>query len=437
MIRDGDSEAAHFPFSMNFWIIHAQEPLPQPRAVATRRLWRSNTIAELLAARGHHVVRWRSGYSHYEKRYLVDGAPAIQFEDYQFQFLAGPPYRRHIGYGRVRHHEAIAAQFTELAARATLRPDAIHVSNVPIELCRAAVDFGATRRIPVVIDVRDLWPDLFLDLVPAGLSFLKPAVKLLLSASYRNAKYAMRHATAVTGITQPFVDWGVRMADRPATAWDQVFHMSYPELPAVMDDRRNLDLARKLGLMPEDFVCCYFGAIGYQSDFDTLIETARQLGSQSRVKLVICGEGPKLSALRAKAVGMHNILFPGWLDAADVQTLMQIATVGLIPFKECDNYVLNMPNKFSEYLSGGLVLACGLRGEMARLIGLHQCGLVYPSGDAAILAKRLTELSQAAPTHLVAMRNRARALFRDQFDYRVVYTRLCEYLEALPAHRAG
>jgi hypothetical protein len=86
---------------MNFWIIHAQEPLPQPSSVNTRRLWRSNTIAEMLANRGHRVVRWRSGFSHYEKRYLIKGSARERFEGYEFQFLEGPPYQHNIGYRRL------------------------------------------------------------------------------------------------------------------------------------------------------------------------------------------------------------------------------------------------------------------------------------------------------------------------------------------------
>jgi len=419
---------------MNFWIIHAQEPLPEASKIATRRLWRSNTLAEMLAARGHQVVRWRSSYSHYEKRYLVDGPLNVRFENYKFQFLVGPSYRCHVGHARVRHHREIANQFAAIAAKSDHRPDVIHVCNVPIELCRAAVDFGVKHGVPVVIDVRDLWPDLFLDLVPKALSLFRPFVKLCLLSHYRNAAYAMQRATAITGITRPFVDWGLRLGNRRATEVDQVFHMSYPDLRgSATYGRSDQDVATKLNLMADDIVCCYFGAVGYQSDFETLIRAARLVEGKSKLKFVICGHGPKLSSLRSKAKGLANMIFPGWLEAKEVNALMGIATVGLIPFKEKDNYVLNMPNKFSEYLSGGLILACGLRGEMARLIDQHRCGFVYPTGDAVALARKLDELTRLSSVEVDVMRENARLLFQSQFNYKIVYRRLCDYLEQLPA----
>lgn len=415
---------------MKFWIIHAQEPLPQPLNVATRRLWRSNTIAEMLAVRGHSVLRWRSGYSHYEKRYLVTGSPRAPFEGLDFQYLGGPPYWRNIGIRRVMHHRALARNFARLARQADHVPDLIHVGNVPLELCREAVKFAVEKRIPAIVDIRDLWPDLFLDLVPEGLSAFRPVVKGLLHSSYRAAAYAMTYAAAITGITEPFVDWGVRLTGRGRRATDRVFHMSYPERTTPASPAQRAALTQKLGLQPRQFLFCYFGSIGYQSDFETLLEAARLIGNGCPARFVICGDGPKLQGLREKASRLGNVSLPGWLEADEILHLMQLATVGLLPFKERDNYVLNMPNKFSEYLSGGLVIACGVKGEMARLTEEHDCGFIYPTGDAATLARKLTEL-MASSARITSMKANSTALFRSRFDCSVVYSELCDYLEGM------
>jgi glycosyltransferase involved in cell wall biosynthesis len=415
---------------VKFWVIHAQEPLPQPLHVATRRLWRSNTIAEMLAARGHGVVRWRSGYSHYEKRYLVAGSPRVSFENLHFQYLAGPPYRRNIGIRRVIHHRALARNFAQLARSMDHVPDLIHVGNVPLELCREAVRFAEEMRIPAIVDIRDLWPDLFLDVVPEALAAFRPLVKGLLFRSFRTAAYAMAHAAAITGITEPFVDWGVRLARRKRRTDDRVFHMSYPERKSPASAAQLEALTHKLGLARGQFLICYFGSIGYQSDFETLLAAARLIGNGSPARFVICGDGPKLQSLREKASGLGNVLLPGWLEADEILHLMQLATVGLLPFKERDNYVMNMPNKFSEYLSGSLVIACGVKGEMARLVAEHDCGFTYPTGDAATLARRLTEL-MASPARIAGMKANSTVLFRSRFDCSVVYSELCEYLEGM------
>src|SRR4051812_29066289 len=147
---------------MEFWIIHAQEPIADPRSVESRRLWRSNMIAETLADRGHEVVRWRSAFNHYRKTFLNPGSGSATVDGYEMQFIATSSYRRHVGARRVISHRALGRNFDHLARARPTAPDLIHVGNVPIELFRAAVAFGRERGVPVIVDVRDLWPDIYL-----------------------------------------------------------------------------------------------------------------------------------------------------------------------------------------------------------------------------------------------------------------------------------
>src|SRR6185369_11175999 len=335
-----------------------------------------------------------------------------------------------IGARRVIHHRRIAEEFSKLARAAPDLPDLIHVGNVPLELCEAAVRFGKEMDIPVVLDIRDLWPDIYLDLVPRPLRFLKPVVRALLHFSYRSARYSMSNATAITGITEPFVDWGVKLSRRERRVSDRVFHMSYPESKGLKDPDAIKILQGRLGLAGGEFIACYFGNLGYQSDFRTLLNAAKLIPPHSPIRFVICGDGPKLPALRREAAGMTNVILPGWIDPMHIPHLMHIASVGLLPFKDTDNYVLNMPNKFSEYLSGGLVLACGVRGEMASLVRANHCGFVYPTGDAIALAGELQAIS-ADPDRCAKMKAQSRHLFRTQFNCEVVYAELCDYLEDL------
>ena len=51
---------------------------------------------------------------------------------------------------------------------------------------------------------------------------------------------------------------------------------------------------------------------------------------------------------------------------------MHLSVIGVIPYRPITNYLLNIPNKFPEYLAGGLAIACELRvrwedGERERL----------------------------------------------------------------------
>lgn len=413
---------------MKFWIIHAQENPALPRSQPSRREWRSNTLCECLGDRGHEVVRWRSSFSHQAKEQLTKGSSRQMAENYALQFIASPDYRRHVGPARIRNHRALGREFTRLAKADPATPDLIHVCNVPIELCAAAVAYGQARGIPVVIDVRDLWPDVYLDFMPKT---LRGAASFYFDHfSWRLAR-AFQGATAITGLTQSYLDWGLAKAKRSQTPADAIFAMCYQKLDTQPDATTVTDLRAKIGLAPDDLVASYIGNIGYQSDFETVITAARTLAkTQPRFKVVIAGSGPRADALRQMAADLPNVILPGWLEGHEVHTLMHLSAIGLIAYKPVPNFLRNIPNKFSEYLAGGLAIACGLEGEMGRLVRDSKCGFTYAPGDAAGFSSQVDTLMQD-PDALALLGRNARQLHHTHFDGAQIYPAFASHLEHL------
>ncbi len=421
--------------AMNFWVIHAQENPAAPRAQQNRREWRSNTLCEHLADRGHDVVRWRSSFSHQAKRQLSNGSVKEPIDNYFHQFIESPDYRRHIGPARIRNHMKLGANFSKVAERATIKPDLIHVGNVPIALCYAAVRYAKARNIPVVVDVRDLWPDIYVDFLPAALGFMRgPVLRLLHLTSFR-LNWAFRNATAISGLTKSYLDWGLERASRIQHQHDAVFPMSYPAKGTPPAQDNLAELRGKLGVGEDDILAVYVGNIGYQSDFDTLIEATEQIAKKHpQFKCVIAGSGPREAELKKIAAQSANVVFPGWLQGDEIHGLLAISTFGLVAYNPVPNYLRNIPNKFSEYLAGGLAIACGLQGEMGQLTTKTGSGFIYPPHDAGALAANICDLIEK-PEALAKMKHAAVQLHKDRFDAAMIYPKMSDHLEAL-AHAA-
>ncbi len=421
----------HADAAMKFWVIHAQENPPAPRTQKNRREWRSNTLCEHLADRGHHVTRWRSSFSHQLKRQISDGSVNEPVDNYFRQFIESPDYQRHIGPARIRNHLKLGTNFLKIAARATTQPDLIHVGNVPIALCYAAVKYAKSRDIPVVIDVRDLWPDVYVDLLPERLGFMRgPALSVLHMMSFR-LKWAFRNATAVSGLTQSYLDWALERAGRAQHENDAVFPMSYPAKDATPSAESVVAMRQKLGIAPDDVLGVYAGNIGYQSDFDTLITaTAKIAKTHPQFKCVIAGSGPREAALRAAAAQNDHVIFPGWLEGADIHALLAISTFGFVAYNPVPNYLRNIPNKFPEYLACELAIACGLDGEMGQLTTQTGCGFTYPPHDADALAASICDLIDK-PEVVAKMKQAGTQLHKDRFDGAMIYPQMSDHLEAL------
>ena len=76
----------------------------------------------------------------------------------EIQFLHGRMYTKNVSVARLLNHLEIARQFRRLSTREGT-PDVILSSYPTIELCDEAVQYGTRHNVPVLLDIRDLWPD--------------------------------------------------------------------------------------------------------------------------------------------------------------------------------------------------------------------------------------------------------------------------------------
>lgn len=410
---------------MKIWLVTIGEPLPSDPGHP--RLLRAGLLAETLAERGHEVLWWTSAFDHVNKIFRAPADMRVRVRPrLELLLMHGTGYRRNLSLARIRDHRTLAHRFANLALREA-KPDIILASFPSIELCLAAARFGRAQGVPVVLDVRDLWPDIFLDYAPAPLRSL---ARLALSQLFSETVEAFRLAFAVTGITPPFVQWGVQRAGRLSSALDRDFPMGYP---ARTPNAASLSEARRWWKeqhdieVGEDLLVVFFGSFGRQVDLVSVLEAARRLRGTS-IRFVLCGTGERLTECRHLVEGLDNVIQPGWVDAPRIRALMDMADVGLAPYFSRSDFLASYPNKVLEYLSGGLPVLSAISGLVGELVETEGCGLVY-GGDspAERLASLLNELKHN-PDRLVAMSENARRLFAKRFSAEKVYADVTDYL---------
>ena len=143
---------------MRVWLLHIGEDLPVDGAV---RRFRYSYLAEALAERGHDVLRWAPTFRHNTKRHrFADDRRVEVGPRYAIQFVHSPGYRRNVGLQRLRAYRALGRRIRGLMRRE--QPPDVLVAAIPsLEWADAAVAYGRARSIPVIVDVRDPWPDVF------------------------------------------------------------------------------------------------------------------------------------------------------------------------------------------------------------------------------------------------------------------------------------
>ncbi len=404
------------------------------------RLLRSGMIAEMLDVRGHEVVWWMSTYDHANRRSRCARDCTRAFGDRGvIRMLHSPGYRASISVARLRDHALWGRAFGR-AIRSEPAPDVIFCAYPTIEAAAECVRYGRERGVPVVVDLRDMWPDIFIDVAPRP---LRSIARGLLWPWRRQARAALGAATALTAITEEFLSWGLAMAGRSRNPWDGAYYLAYSQAPGSprAADAQGTAVSFWDGLEVSAAGSFNVVLIGTMSkrrfEMDTVIAAARELQRDgARVKFVLAGDGDDLAEYREQARDCANVLFPGWLTAAQIHELLGRTHLGLVPYRNAPDYLMSVPNKVGEYLAAAVPVASCLGGTLERLLAVRSCGLQFAAGSPASLAALVRRLLSDEPLRLKLSSN-ARRTYQEELDAATVYGRLVDRLEELAASTAG
>lgn len=415
---------------LEIWVVKQGETLPFGDTKS--RLMRAGLISEALSRRGHHVTWWTSTFEHFSKKnvFLEDTERTLACGT-TMRLLRSPGYTSALSPQRIRDHTILTRRFAE-QIRKEPKPDII-VCALPIpSLARECVRFGKEFHVPVVVDIRDWWPDIFLQKTP---SFARPLARLLMRSVEMDVRYACEGAYAITGVTPDFLQWGLNKAGRGIGDRDSVFYLGYPlrELTAEQSSAAGKFWQSK-GITGDSdkSILVYIGGFNRTMQISPIIEAARELkGSSKPLLFVLCGKGDLMEGYQRQARDLDNVVFPGWLGGEEILCLMGMAKAGLVPYPNRADFISHISNKPIEYLSAALPLIASPRiGTLYNLIKDNKCGVSYDDGDAHGLAVTIDELFKNEE-ELRLMAQNARDLFKNRFMADRVYGEMAEYLKEI------
>ena len=415
---------------MKVWLITLGEPVPMGAEV-TARLHRTGMAASYLARQGHNVVWWSSAFDHFKKKFIVDNDTTVCIEkNLNVVLFKGCGYNNNISLRRFFDQNLIAKKLATALRTSIENPDIIICAVPPVELAAACVKYGAENNIPTLLDLRDMWPDIFIDHAPKGVRW---AARLLLFPLFRQARKTFSGASAIIGITERFVDWGISKTGRVRTSWDASFPFAYNTVPPA---EAALSLAdefwNKKGISVRDdvFRICFFGTLSRQFDIPTAIKASKMMREKGiKAQFVICGDGDKFMEFKRLSQGNPDMIFPGWVDAAAIYSLMRRSSIGFAPLPDRYDYLATINNKSVEYLSAGLpIISCPVEGTLFDFLEKNKCGLSFTYGNASELVNIIAGLMKN-PIKLKQMSANALKAFEENFTAENVHHSLMRHLE--------
>ena len=231
------------------------------------------------------------------------------------------------------------------------------------------------KRAKLVYDVRDIWPDVALEMnsFSEGSVFCK-VFRWITSFMYK-------HADMVTTVSPGKVE---KICGKlPEDRRNKVYLIGNGFDESVLNGEIDESVVQKYEL-DKKFSCVYIGNIGLAQGLDSLLDLAAKTTHRD-VQFLVFGMGAEREMLeqRAKREGLNNVRFCGVLPHEKVFTVLKYAKLSYIPLKNA-NMKDSVPTKIYEALGLGCPVLLVAEGD--------SCNIVHESGFGRCISPDNIEL---------------------------------------------
>jgi len=287
--------------------------------------------------------------------------------------------------------------------------DVVIVSSPTFFSIFAAWVVARRRGARLVVEVRDLWPAIFVELGVIRGRLLIRVLEALELAAYRAADAVV---VVSEGFRRDLVGRGV-----PSANVHVIPNGADPDLfgEAVGDVEPSRS---RMGARPGETLVCYLGAHGISQDLDTVVDAAAKLAGEP-IHFALIGEGAARAhvAAHVSELGLGNVTMLGGVPRVAVPALLGAADICLVPLRDVPLFSSFIPSKLFEYLSASKAVIGALRGEAADIL-IAAGGVVVTPGCVGALADAIRDLAEA-PDRRRTMGRTGRAFVTEHYDRRV------------------
>ena len=358
-------------------------------------------FARALAARGHRVTVIASGMSY------LTGKPRTEDD----QIVRGLRILRATTLGGLHrsffHRLVNFISFTLSSLVIGIRVkdlDIVWGTSPPLFQAISAWAVAKTKRIPFVLEVRDLWPDF-----AVAVGVLRNG--LLIRASRGLERFLYQKANQVIVNSPGFI------AHIKENGGTHIHVIPNGSDPAMFHAQTDGTVFRKSHRLEDKFVVLYAGAHGLSNDLDVVLDAAQILKRVENIRIVLLGDGKEKPRLQARAAELNlwNVRFVQPLPKDEMSTALTAADVCLAILKPTPFLATVYPNKVFDYMAAGRPVLLAIDGVIRKLVEETGAGVFVEPGHPEALADAIKKLAKL-PQQNRTMGKAGQAMVEKQFN---------------------
>jgi len=263
--------------------------------------------------------------------------------------------------------------------------DVVYATSTPLTVGVPALVGNFIRRFPYVIEIRDQWPQPFID---RGVLRNKLAIRFLLGLE----KIIYVKSESIVALS-PGMAEGIRGV---LLDIQKPIHV----VPNCSDvDRYDLemdcsDLRSKYAWI-DKMVFLHAGAMGKANGLDFLINAANKLKDHPNIHFVLLGKGSEKKRLQemARNMQLQNVEFLDFVPKADLPYYLLACDVSMVIFDDYPILEHNSANKFFDSLAAGKPVLINYSGWQREVLESHNAGFGCKRWDMDEFVEKVLFLS--------------------------------------------
>ncbi|WP_180054719.1 glycosyltransferase family 4 protein [Acinetobacter sp. YH12113] len=289
---------------------------------------------------------------------------------------------------------------------ATKKADVIYAYHPPLTVGIAAVFIKLFRRIPIVYDIQDMWPD---TLKATGMLNNNKILNFIGSVCKLVYKFVDHIVVLCPGFKQLLIERGVPN-EKISVIYNWCDEQGLTQAkPAKLEYQQ---------LMQNKFNIVFAGNMGKAQALDAVLEVAKKFQDIQNIQFVFVGGGTETDRLKQRSINENiaNVIFIPRMPMAEVGGVLKLSNLLLVHLKKDPLFEITVPSKTQAYMAIGKPILMAVAGDAADLVQRAKCGSVAISENVESIQQAIWEVYHLSSSEQLQMGLNARNFYLQELS---------------------
>ena len=274
------------------------------------------------------------------------------------------------------------------------------------------------KRVPFLLEIRDLWPAF-----AVAVGVLKN--KVLINLSLWLERFLYHHADRIIVNSPGYIEHVQLKGGQNVTL------IPNGSDTTAFTPANTIQIRKELG-WTDKFVLLYAGAHGMSNDLPVVLQAAKLIEKHDDIKIAFIGDGKEKSNLitLAESLRLSNVEFLNPVPKNKIFEYLQASDICIAILKPIELYKTTYPNKVFDYMAAGKPIILAIDGVIREVVESADCGIFCEPGNPDAIANAVLEM-HSNRNGLVKIGKRGKVYLEQNFNRMMIAKDFTDMIEEI------